>query len=107
MNIIYIYGIIHQYIMYPRNHELRGVGFDNSVASPGFDYTNQIWAYNVTSDTWRNASAAGAPTERSEASMVASGGTLLIYGGDGPSYSGETLMGRGRGFEDVMSICSV
>lgn len=66
-----------------------GRGFDNSVASPSFDYINQIWAYNVTSDTWRNASAAGAPTERWEASMVVVGSTLLIYGGDGPSYSGD------------------
>jgi hypothetical protein len=63
------------------------------VASPSFDYINQIWAYNVTSDTWRNASASGAPTERSEASMVVVGSTLLIYGGDGPSYSGDTLTG--------------
>ena len=67
-------------------------GFDNSVASPGFDYIDQIWAYNVTSDTWRNASASGGPSPRQGASAVHIGSKVWIYGGMGTATFGEPYL---------------
>ncbi|CAK9033729.1 Actin-fragmin kinase (AFK) [Durusdinium trenchii] len=64
-----------------------GRGLDTSVASPPFDYIDQIWAYNLSSDEWRNVSAVAsgaAPSPRSECSAVYIGTNVWIYGGGAP-----------------------
>lgn len=63
-------------------------GFDN-VNPVSFIENNEMWAYDVTNDAWRNASATDGPTIRQSSSAVFIGNKVYIYGGMGPDYAGE------------------
>ena len=61
---------------------------------------DQIWAYNLSSDEWRNVSAVAsgaAPSPRSECSAVYIGTNVWIYGGGAPpnTETGAAWAGNG------------
>lgn len=58
-----------------------GRGIDTTVTSPPFEVTDQVWAYNLTTDSWRKSSSGGGPSPRQDSSAVFVAQKLYVFGG--------------------------